>query len=251
MTRNPIIVGNWKMHKSVDEAIVFAKALAKATLFNSRKAIVAPPFTAIYSVASVLKNVSIAIAAQNVYEKTQGAYTGEISAPMLADVGCRYIIVGHSERRAMFGEDNSSINRKTIATINAGLTAIICVGEVLAEKQSGVALQIIKQQLMEALAGISIADAKQKVIIAYEPVWAIGTGQTATPQIAQEVHSFIRKELGLIFGLDVANSIHILYGGSVNVDNVSNLMAQSDIDGVLVGGASLVVEDFIKIINYL
>ena len=248
--KKPLIVGNWKMYKTIAEAVSFAEGLVKANIIASRKAVIAPAFVALAPVAKIIEGTSIALASQNAHDKQNGAYTGEVSPAMLKDVGCDFVIIGHSERRSIFGEDDGLINRKVNAVLTNSLTAIVCVGETLTSRKAGEVFHVIKQQLAGALAGVSPGLAKSSAVIAYEPVWAIGTGETATPEIAQEVHHFIRKELIATYSLDVANSMNILYGGSVKADNVSALMAQPDIDGALVGAASLDLQSFIKIVNY-
>lgn len=248
--RRPFICGNWKMNMLTSEAQAFARELvAKLPTSLEREVAIAPPFTSLYPVATVLKNSSIALAAQNVHDRPQGPFTGEVSAPMLADIGCRYVIVGHSERRTYFGETNDWINRKIKSVLAAGMQPIVCVGETLEEREKGITFSVIEKQIKEGLQDID-TDGISRSIIAYEPVWAIGTGKTAKPGQAQEVHEFIRKELATMTSQDVAVHAIIIYGGSVNPANISSLMAERDIDGALVGGASLVIEDFISIIRY-
>jgi triosephosphate isomerase len=201
-------------------------------------------------VADRLEGSNIKISAQNcAVQNAFGAHTGEIAATMLKDVGCSYVIIGHSERRQFYGESDESVNKKTKATLEAGLTAIVCVGETLTERETGAAESVVETQLNGGLRGLTVRD-MERIIIAYEPVWAIGTGKTATPEQAQEMHGYIRRKVEDSHGKAVAESIRILYGGSVKPDNISDLMAQDDIDGALVGGASLEVESFSKIVNY-
>ncbi len=246
----PLIVGNWKMHKTVGEAVDFARRLRETLVGNSgRDVALAPPFTAIYPVAQVLKGSGIGVCGQNMYEKPSGAYTGEVSAPMLAEAGCSSVLIGHSERRACFGEDDDSVNRKVVAALAAGLTAICCVGETLQERETGETFPVIERQLQKGLSGLAPA-ALARVIIAYEPVWAIGTGKTATPEQAGDVHRFIRGIVQREYPEASPAGLRVIYGGSVNPANIAELMARPEIGGVLVGGASLEVESFTKIIGF-
>jgi triosephosphate isomerase (TIM) len=248
--RRALIIGNWKMNKTAGEAVECARAFISGfTARDDRDVAIAPPFTALQALYAVLKDTPIALCAQNVHWEEKGAFTGEISAPMLLDAGCRYVIVGHSERRRWFGESNEDVNRKTKAALKAGLFPVVCVGETLDEREADQTFSIIRRQLKEGLNNIS-ADDIRRAIVAYEPVWAIGTGKTATPEQAEEVHDFIRQFIARIYGTDIAAGICILYGGSVNPENASPLMAQKDIDGLLVGGASLDAGSFRKIIYY-
>jgi triosephosphate isomerase len=248
--RRPIIAGNWKMHKTVRESVDFARQLMIAYAESpDRRVIVAPPFTSIYTVAAVLMGSGIHVAAQNLHDKQAGAFTGEISAGMLVDAGCEYVIVGHSERRTIFGEKDDVINRKLKAAISSGLKPIFCIGETLEEREAGRTFAVIERQIKEGLNNFTADDIKS-IVIAYEPVWAIGTGRTATPEQAQEVHACIRTVMGKIYGDDLAGLLHVIYGGSVNPGTIGGLMAQTDIDGALVGGASLDVESFVKIIRF-
>ena len=249
--RKPVIAGNWKMYKLLGEAVNTALALKPLVAnTNDVEIVVAPVFTAIKTVADRLEGSNIKIAAQNCSTETSfGAHTGEISAEMLKDVGCSHVIIGHSERRQFYGETDDSVNRKTKAALAAGLTAIVCVGEMLAEREAGNAKNIVKTQLVNALDGLTVAD-MERIIIAYEPVWAIGTGKTASPEQAQEMHGFIRRTLAETHGKEVADATRILYGGSVKPENIAILMSQADVDGALVGGASLEAESFARIVNY-
>ena len=243
----PLVVGNWKMHKTVREAVDFIDLLKeRLTEKGERTVAVAPPFTSLYPVAEALKGSWICLAAQNVCDKEEGAYTGEVSARMLADAGCKFVIVGHSERRAFFGENDDLINRKIKEAAKYGLEPIFCVGETLYERESGETFAVVKRQIEEGLKGIGATDAA-RIVIAYEPVWAIGTGKTATSGQAADVHVFIRETVKRIFGKDVSRSIPVIYGGSVNPANIDALMAEQVINGVLVGGASLNVESFARI----
>jgi len=248
--RRPIIAGNWKMHKNVRESVDFARQLIIAYVESpDRRVIVAPPFTSIYAVAEVLMGSGIHLAAQNLHDKQAGAYTGEISAAMLVDAGCEYVIVGHSERRTIFGEKDDVINRKLRAAISFDLKPIFCIGETLEEREAGRTFLVVERQIKEGLNNFTADDIKP-IVIAYEPVWAIGTGRTATPQQAQEVHAYIRAVMGKIYGNSLAGLLHVIYGGSVNPSTIGGLMVQPDIDGALVGGASLDVESFVKIIQF-
>ena len=210
---------------------------------------VAPPFTALHAVAEASRGAGIFLAAQNVCDREEGAFTGEVSARMLADVGCRYVIVGHSERRAIFGEDDGLINRKLRSALNSGLQPILCIGETLVERETDRTFAVVERQLQEGLKDVS-AEAGAGLVLAYEPVWAIGTGKTASPGQAAAVHGFIREFLGRKYGLDYSRSRRVLYGGSVNPANIVSIMAQDDINGVLVGGASLEVETFSRLLEF-
>ena len=249
--RKPVIAGNWKMYKLLSEAVNTALAL-KPLVANANhcEVIIAPVFTELKTVADRLEGSNIKIAAQDcAAESAHGAHTGEVAADMLKDVGCRYVIVGHSERRQFYGETDGSVNKKVNSALSAGLTPIVCVGEMLEQREAGAAESVVKSQLSGGLAGLTRADV-ERIIIAYEPVWAIGTGKTATPQQAQEMHGVIRRAAAESHGVEVANSLRILYGGSVKPDNIATLMDQPDVDGALVGGASLEAETFAKIVNY-
>jgi triosephosphate isomerase len=248
--RKALIIGNWKMHKTVAEAVEFARELARGfTSMVDREVAIAPPFTALQALQAVLKDTPIALCAQDVHWEEEGAFTGEVSAPMLLDAGCRYVLIGHSERRRWFGETNEDVSRKAKAALRAGLFPVVCVGETLDEREADQTFSIIRRQLKEGLNNIP-ADDIRRAIVAYEPVWAIGTGKTAALDQAEEIHDFIRQFLARIYGTDIAAGICILYGGSVNPDNAGSLVAQKDIDGLLVGGASLDAGSFRKIIHY-
>jgi triosephosphate isomerase len=248
--RRPIIVGNWKMHKTIPEAVTLVQALkASVTEVHDVDVGVAPPFTALMAVAEALRDSSIVVAAQHMYWEPQGAFTGEISAAMLADVGCRRVIIGHSERRQYFAETDDTVNRKLRAALASTLDPILCVGESLAQRDSNATFQVLEQQVRLGLAEIA-ADEMRRLVIAYEPVWAIGTGKTATPELAQEVHGFLRGLLATLYGKSLADDVRIQYGGSVNAGNIQMLMAQSDVDGALVGGASLDAASFAKIVAF-
>jgi triosephosphate isomerase len=249
--RKPVIAGNWKMYKLLGDAVSTAVSL-KPLVANANhcEVVIAPVFTALKSVADRVEGSNIRVAAQNCAAQTDfGAHTGEVSAAMLKDAGCSDVIVGHSERRQYYGDTDETVNQKARAAIRAGLRAILCVGEMLSEREAGSAENIVKGQLLNGLEGLTVADT-ERIIIAYEPVWAIGTGNTATPEQAQEMHAFIRKTVGETHGESVSSGLRILYGGSVKPDNIGSLMEQPDIDGALVGGASLEAESFAKIVNY-
>ena len=249
--RKPIIAGNWKMNKTIAGARSLAIEVRNKTLnlTDSVEVVVCPTFTALAAVADVLKGSGVWLGAQNLYWEEKGAYTGEISAGMLVDAGCRYVILGHSERRKYFGETDEGVSRKAHAALGAGLSPFICVGETLDEREAGVMKDVIRGQVLGSLRDLSEEDILHAVL-AYEPVWAIGTGKTATPEGAQEVHAFIRNILIDLYGLEVALRVRIQYGGSVKPDNVKDLMAQPDIDGALVGGASLEADSFAKLVAY-
>ena len=238
----------YKMHdEAVNTALELKSLVANA---NHCEVIIAPVFTALKIVADRLEGSNVKVSAQDCApEAKQSANTGEVSAEMLRDVGCSYVIIGHSERRQFYGETDANVNKKTKAALQTGLTAIVCVGEKLDEREVGDAERVVKTQLLGGLDGLTVSD-MERIIIAYEPVWAIGTGKTATPEQAQEMHGFIRKFLAETHGGETADKIRILYGGSVKPENINALMNQTDIDGAVVGGASLEAESFAKIVNY-
>jgi triosephosphate isomerase len=248
--RTPFVVGNWKLNKTIAEGLALVTEL-KNQLGTARGVAVgvAPVFTAIHAVAKRLEGSAIATCAQDCFWEKSGAFTGEVSAAMLADAGASWAIVGHSERRQFFGDTNESVGKKARAVLASGLGAIVCVGEMLAERDAGKTLAVVDAQLAGALDGIDAATATQRLVIAYEPVWAIGTGRTATPAQAQEVHAHIRKRLAERWSADTANQIRIQYGGSVKAANAEALMAEPDIDGALVGGASLEAAEFVAIVK--
>ncbi len=249
MQREIIFAANWKMNKTISEAFQLANSLKRVLLeMKECRIVVCPPFTALSSVRDAILDTEINLGAQNIYWEESGAYTGEVSAAMAADSGCEYVIVGHSERRKYFHEDDKSVNNKLKAALKNGLSAIFCIGETLEERKANKTIPLIESQMLGGLEGILAAEIKN-IIIAYEPVWAIGTGVNATPQQAEEVHAFIRAKISKLYGPNVSDHISILYGGSVKPDNIDMLMAEVDIDGVLVGGASLKAEDFIQIVN--
>lgn len=249
--RKPIIAGNWKMNKTIAEARSLAIEVKNRTLnFTDRvEVVVCPTFTALSAVAEVLRESEVGLGAQNLYWEEKGAYTGEISAGMLVDAGCRYVIVGHSERRKYFAETDDEVSLKARVALAAGLTPFICVGETLEQREAGAMKDVLRGQVLGSLRDIT-EEAILHTVLAYEPVWAIGTGKTASPDQAQEVHGFIRNLLIDLYGLEVALRVRIQYGGSVKPGNIKDLMAQPDIDGVLVGGASLEAESFAGIVGY-
>ena len=245
--QKPFIAGNWKMYKSSTEAVELVSELQeKYDEFEGAQVVVIPPFTALCDVHITLQGSPIQIGSQNVYWEDEGAYTGEISAPMLKDIGCTYVVIGHSERRQYFGETNTTVNRKIKAALAHDLTPIMCIGESLKERENGETINLVQTQISEGFEGFD-AGTVRKIIIAYEPIWAIGTGLTATPEQAQEVHAFIRKELSEKYGNDTGACAIILYGGSVKPANTFSLLKEKDINGALVGGASLSAESFIEI----
>jgi triosephosphate isomerase len=246
--RRPFFCGNWKLHGTIAESLALASEVRNgvATLRDAEVA-VAPSFTALHAVAKRLEDGPVAVAAQNCFWEDKGAFTGEVSAPQLAEVGCKLVIVGHSERRQLMGELDAAVNLKARAALRAGLAPIICVGETLAERDAGETLGRVQAQIDAALAGISDADLA-RCLIAYEPVWAIGTGRNATPAQAEEVHRFIRERVAA-HSPAVAPGLRILYGGSVKPDNIRALMAEEDVDGGLVGGASLSADSFVRIVK--
>jgi triosephosphate isomerase len=244
--RQPLIAGNWKMHKTQAEARGLAREIRQGLVPGAQaEVMVAPPYTALAAVAPELAGSPIRLAAQDTFWEKQGAYTGAISPGMLLDAGCHYVIVGHSERRQHFGDNNQSVNHKLLAVLEAGLVPILCVGEILEERQAGETLHRVAEQVRDGLDGVA-GDLRERVVIAYEPVWAIGTGLTATPAQAQEVHAFIRSLLREFLST-AAETTRILYGGSVTPDNALSLLSEADIDGALVGGASLKSDAFLKI----
>ena len=249
MARQKFICGNWKMHKTVAEATALVKELADGLAGDARVQVaVAPTFTALAAVGAAVRGTPLELAAQDVHWELQGAFTGEVSAPMLAEVGVRHGIVGHSERRQLFGETDETVRRKVGALLAAGIRPILCVGELLAEREAGRTLEVVSRQVRGGLAGLS-PDVLMAVTVAYEPVWAIGTGKTATTAQAQEVHASIRALLRELGGAPAADAVRIQYGGSVKPENAAELLSQPDVDGALVGGASLKAKDFLAIVK--
>lgn len=250
MARKPLIAGNWKMHGVLVDACQLAAGLKEHCRgLDDRDVLVAPPFTVISEVSHILKDTPIILAGQNVCWEGKGAFTGEISPVMLRDAGATAALVGHSERRQLFGESDSLVNRRLKGALQFGLTAILCIGETLEEREANRTLDVLERQLRAGLADVGGAQ-MSGVVVAYEPVWAIGTGKTATSAQAQEAHAFIRHVLADLFEKDIADQVRIVYGGSVKPTNVDELMAQPDIDGALVGGAALDVESFGRIIHF-
>jgi len=248
--RRPVIAGNWKMYKTANETRDFFRAFQPlVSSCQHCDILVAPPFTALAAAVECVGDSSIGIVGQDLYWEREGAFTGEISARMLVDAGCRGVIIGHSERRQWFGETDESVHRKTKAALQAGLTPIVCVGELLAERESNLTQAVLKRQFEGGLAALTPAEFS-RILIAYEPVWAIGTGRTATPEIADDAHGYLRGLVAARFSPDEASAVRILYGGSVKPDNIKGLMAQEEIDGALVGGASLEPKSFAAIVNF-
>ena len=244
--RTKIVAGNWKMNKTASEAAALIEGIKKETAGVANvEVVVCPPFTDLKDAAAACKGSHVKLGAQNVHWEASGAYTGEISADMLKDLGVTHVIIGHSERRQYFGETDETVNKRTKAALAAGLVPLVCVGETLDERDAGKMEEVVVRQVKAGLAGLDIG----KVVIAYEPVWAIGTGRTATPAQAQEVHALIRRTLAEMAGCDIANSVRIQYGGSMKPDNAKELMSQPDIDGGLIGGAALKADSFAAIVT--
>ncbi len=249
-TKVPLIAANWKMYKTIGEALAFVETLQRETEpLTDREVVIAPPFTALAAVRGAVRRQGFAVAAQNCHWEEKGAFTGEISTLMLKDIGVDYVIIGHSERRHIFQETDEGIARKVTAAFQSGLVPILCVGEKLDEREAGRTFEVVARQL-EAVTQSLTGDEMSRLVVAYEPVWAIGTGRTATPEQAQEAHAFIRDRCAVSFEKSIANLVRIVYGGSVKPDNVDSLMAQPDVDGLLVGGASLEVPSFQRIVQY-
>jgi triosephosphate isomerase (TIM) len=247
--RLPFIAGNWKMFKTVHEAVVFVKELKVLVRdITDVEIVVAPPFTAVHAAAEAARNTNIGVAGQDVYWEREGAFTGEISPGMIKEAGAEYVIVGHSERRQLFAESDAIVNRKTVAALAAGLTPIVCVGETLEERERAETMGVLDRQIKDGFDRLT-AEQIAELVIAYEPVWAIGTGRTATAAQAGEAHAHIRSRLRQWFGGDAADHCHVIYGGSVNPDNIRELIAEPDVDGALVGGASLDVKSFASIVT--
>ena len=247
--RKIIIAGNWKLNKTIAEAVELASGIKKeADGITNVDIVVCPVFTALSEVSKVVGGSNVGLGAQDLYWEDSGAFTGEISSPFLKDAGCQYVIIGHSERRQYFGETNETVNNKVKAALAAGLIPIVCVGENLEQREADKAFDVVKDHIENSLKGFS-ADEMKKIIVAYEPVWAIGTGKTASPEQAQEIHAFIRGLLKEMHNDSVAESMRIQYGGSVKPENAKELMGQKDIDGALVGGAALKVDSFLGIIK--
>ncbi|MCX8015342.1 MAG: triose-phosphate isomerase [candidate division WOR-3 bacterium] len=243
----PLIAGNWKMHKTSKEACAFAELLKQAILPKDVEMLICPPFTALSDVKKVINGTPIKLGAQNMHWETKGPFTGEISGEFLLDLGCEYVILGHSERRQLFYETDEIINKKIHTAVKLKIKPIFCVGELLSEREANKTFDVIKRQVEHGLKNIEHIDI---ITIAYEPVWAIGTGRNATPKQASEVHRFIRTLIKDKYGEKTANELRILYGGSVNPENIDALMSEDEIDGVLIGGASLKIDSFLRIINF-
>ncbi len=247
--RATYLAGNWKMHKTIPEAVALAEELKNTLNGSKHKIMIAPPFTALHSVAGVIKSSNILLGAQNMASEEQGAHTGEVSILMLEDIGVNVVILGHSERRLVYGESDALINKKVKLALSHGMDSILCVGETLEQREKGEAGKVVKNQLLSGLKDIK-SDALHYVTIAYEPVWAIGTGKTATPEDADDMHKSIRETLTTLYSQSVADTMVIQYGGSVKPENVKELMAKDNIDGALVGGAALTAEKFVPIVQF-
>jgi triosephosphate isomerase (TIM) len=242
--RIPLIAGNWKMFKTVHDATVYAKELRSLVKdVNDVRVVVAPPFTALHAVSEATRNSNVSVSAQNMFWEREGAFTGEVSAGMIKEAGAEFVIIGHSERRTLFGETDITVNRKLMAALAASLTPIVCIGETLAQRERNETMAVLDQQIKSGLDGLS-GDQVASIVLAYEPVWAIGTGRNATPAQAGEAHSHIRSRLRQWFGAPAAERCLVIYGGSVKPDNIQALITQADVDGALVGGASLDVRAF-------
>jgi triosephosphate isomerase len=247
--RTPLIAGNWKMHKTVAETVKYVKefrSLVKDLV--DVEIVLAPPFTALHAAAEAARNSNVMIAAQDLYWEREGAFTGEVSAAMVRETGAELAIIGHSERRTLFGETDANVNRKTTAAIAAGLTPIVCIGETLDQRERAETFEVLDRQIKQGLDGLTAQQLAQ-MVIAYEPVWAIGTGRNATPAQAAEAHGHIRQRLRQWFGAEAADLCHVIYGGSVKPDNIRDLVTQPDVDGALVGGASLDLRGFFDIVS--
>ena len=247
--RKPIIAGNWKMHKTIAEAVEFVNDIKDKVNNTDVEAVICAPFTLLKDLKEATKGTNIKIGAQNMHYADQGAFTGEISAPMLKELNIDYVVLGHSERRQYFNETNETVNKKVIKALEAGIDPILCVGETLEEREASETKNVCKEQTEKALIGVSAEDMK-KVVIAYEPVWAIGTGKTATAEDANDVIAYIREVVKGLYGEEISEEVRIQYGGSVKPSNVAEIMNQSDIDGALVGGASLLASDYTELVNF-
>ena len=247
--RKPIIAGNWKMHKTIAEAVEFVNDIKDKVNNTDVEAVICAPFTLLKDLKEATKGTNIKIGAQNMHYADQGAFTGEISAPMLKELNIDYVVLGHSERRQYFNETNETVNKKVIKALEEGIDPILCVGETLEEREASETKNVCKEQTEKALVGVSAEDMK-KVVIAYEPVWAIGTGKTATAEDANDVIAYIREVVKALYGEEISEEVRIQYGGSVKPSNVAEIMNQSDIDGALVGGASLLASDYTELVNF-
>lgn len=247
--KKSLIAGNWKMYKTPSQSVEFVKLLIENIKeYEDREILICPPFTSLFPVGQIIRNTSISLGAQNVYFEEEGAFTGEISPIMLKDIGVEFVICGHSERRNIFGETDEMINRKIKKVAETEMKPILCIGEKIEERETGKTFEVINYQLEKDLENF---EKIENLIIAYEPIWAIGTGKTATPQQAEEVHVYIREFLSKKYNKEIAENLRILYGGSVKPENIDTLMKEKNINGVLVGGASLKVEAFKRIIDYI
>jgi triosephosphate isomerase len=247
--RHPFIAGNWKMHKTVHETVVYVKEFRSLVKdVEDVEIVLAPTFTAIHAAAEAARNSKVGIAGQNLHWEKQGAFTGEISAPMVREAGADYVLIGHSERRQYFGETDQTVNRKLQAALGAGLIPIVCIGETLDQQEAGETHAVLDRQIKDGFDGIT-GEQVAGLVIAYEPVWAIGTGRTATSAQAQDAHAHVRQRLRQWFGAPAADECHVIYGGSVKPENTAELVAQPDVDGALVGGASLEIKSFFDIIS--
>jgi len=247
--RRKLIAGNWKMYKTTAEAVALVEQIKEGAAGAPADVIVAPPYTSLVAVVGAAKGSRVAVAAQNMHYEKEGAFTGEVSAAMLKDLGVTHVVLGHSERRQYFAETDEGVAKKTKVALDNGITPISCVGETLSEREAGRTMDVVKRQV-DAILNALTAEEARRIVIAYEPVWAIGTGKVATPGQAQEVHAFIRLRIGGVHGKATADALRILYGGSVKPDNVKGLMALPDVDGGLVGGASLKADSFLKLVHY-
>ncbi len=248
--RTPVIAGNWKMNKTVAEAVALASEIKeKVAGVENVKIIVCPVFTAVKSVADVLKGSNVKVGAQDMYWETSGAFTGEVSGEMLKEAGAEYVIIGHSERRQYFGETNETVNKKLKKAHSIGLKPIVCIGETLADRESGATEAVVEKQVREGFVGLT-AEEMKGTIVAYEPVWAIGTGKTATAEQAEAVHAFVRSLISQLWDKETADAVVIQYGGSMKPENVASLLAQPDIDGGLIGGAALKADSFEKLVKF-
>ena len=247
--RTPFIAGNWKMYKTVSDAVKYAKEFRSLVKdIEDVEIVLAPPFTALHAVAEAVRNSNVGVAAQDLYWEREGAFTGEVSAVMIREAGADYAIIGHSERRTLFGETDATVNRKVAAAFANGLTPIVCIGETLDQRDRNETMEVLDRQIKAGLDGVAAGQLGQ-LVIAYEPVWAIGTGRNATPAQAAEAHGHIRQRLRQWFGTDAAELCHVIYGGSVKPENAKDLVSQPDVDGALVGGASLDVRGFTDIVS--
>ena len=247
--RTPIIAGNWKMYKTVADTVKYVKEFRGMVKdISDVEIVIAPPFTGVYAAAEAARNSNVIIAAQDLYWEREGAFTGEVSAQMVREAGAEYVIIGHSERRTLFGETDTMVNQKTVAAFATGLTPIVCIGETLDQRDRNETLAVLDRQITNGLEGLT-GEQLAQLVIAYEPVWAIGTGRTATPAQAGEAHTHIRGRLRQWFGAEAADKCHVIYGGSVKPENAKDLVGQADVDGALVGGASLDIRAFFEIIS--